>query len=234
LARGKRYSAGAEAIDQDRQYPSNEAVELVKGAATAKFDETIEVHIRLGVDPRQADQQIRGTIQLPHGTGKAVRVAVFAQGEKVKEAEEAGADIVGLEDLAAKVEKGEIDFEAAIATPDVMSTVGKIGKILGPRGLMPNPKVGTVTFDVAKAVSAIKSGKVEYKVDKFGISHVSVGKASFTAEQLDENYTMLIDEIMRVKPASSKGRYIKSIAMTSTMGPSVRIAAAKPKDDSDH
>lgn len=227
---GKRYRSVAEAIDQTELYPPVKALELAKNSAKAKFDETIEVHIRLGIDPRQAEQQVRGTAQLPHGTGKTVRIAVFAQGEKVKEAEEAGADIVGLDELAAQVEKGVIDFDAAIATPDVMGVVGKLGRVLGPRGIMPNPKIGTVTFDVGKAVRDIKAGKVEYRNDKFGICHVPIGKASFELGSLIENYSALLDEVTRAKPAASKGRYLKSIALASTMGPSVKVDTAKVKD----
>jgi large subunit ribosomal protein L1 len=226
----KRWKAGHELVDPDKLYTPLEAVRLVKETAKAKFDETVEVHLRLGIDPRQADQNIRGTVALPNGTGKEVRVAVFAQGDKAREAETAGADKVGAADLVAKIEKGEIDFDVAIATPDMMGVVGKIGKILGPRGLMPNPKSGTVTFEVAKAVKDVKGGKIEYRVDKTAISHCILGKASFTEKQLVENYQTLLEEIIRAKPAAAKGRYIKSIALSSTMGPGIMVDPAKVRD----
>jgi large subunit ribosomal protein L1 len=208
---------------EDRTYPPKEAVKLIKELPHAKFDETVEVHIRLGIDPRQADQQIRGTVSLPHGTGKTVRVAVFAQGDKAREAEAAGADFVGAQDLADKIQKGWTDFDATIATPDIMSIAGKLGKILGPRGLMPNPKTGTVTFDVGKTVKDIKAGKIEYRVDKFGIVHTIIGKVSFSEEALIENYSALLNEITKAKPATSKGRYLKSISFSSTMSPGIDI-----------
>lgn len=228
MKKGKKYRQAAESVDRTKLYPPAEALALAKQTATAKFDETIEVHVKLGIDPRQADQQVRGTIVLPHGTGSSKRVAVFAQGDKAREAEQAGADVVGGEDLAERIQGGWFNFDAAVATPDMMSVVGKLGKVLGPRGLMPNPKTGTVTMDVGKAVSEIKAGKVEYRVDKFGISHVVVGKASFSEEQLIENYTALMEEIVRAKPAAAKGRYLKSVAVASTMGPGVHIDTGKP------
>jgi len=226
----KNLAKARQEIDRDRLYSPLEAVRLAKKLSTAKFDETVEVHIRLGVDPRQANQQVRGTVVLPHGTGKKVRVAVFAQGEKAKEAQEAGADIVGADDLIEKVQKGELDFDAAIATPDMMGKVGKVGKILGPRGLMPNPKAGTVTFDVGKAVKDIKAGKVEYRVDKYGIVHLVIGKVSFDEKALVENYATLIDELIRAKPAAAKGRYLKSIALTTTMGLSIKVDPLKVRN----
>ncbi|MCL5292324.1 MAG: 50S ribosomal protein L1 [Actinobacteria bacterium] len=228
--KGKKYREAVEKIDREKLYPPLEAVRLLKDVANAKFDETVEAHIRLGVDPRKADQQVRGTVLLPHGTGRTVKVAVFAQGDKAREAEEAGADIVGANDLAEKVEKGFFDFDVAIATPDMMSTVGKLGKLLGPRGLMPNPKAGTVTFDIGKAVKDVKAGKIEYRVDKFGIIHAPVGKVSFEVEKLVENYGALLDEIIRAKPAAAKGRYLKTITVTSTMGPGIKIDTTRTRD----
>jgi large subunit ribosomal protein L1 len=212
-----------EKVEADKLYAPLEAATLAKEIATAKFDETFEAHIRLGIDTRQADQQVRGSISLPHGTGKTVRVAVFAEGEKAREAEEAGADVVGSDELVAKINGGFLDFDAAVATPDMMSKVGRLGKILGTRGLMPNPKLGTVTNDVAKIISELKAGRVEYRADKFGICHVPIGKISFSAEQLTENYGALLDEINRVKPSSAKGRYLKSITLASTMGPGFHV-----------
>jgi large subunit ribosomal protein L1 len=193
----------------------------------AKFDETVDCAIRLGVDPKQADQQVRGTVGLPAGTGKPVRVLVFAKGEKIKEAESAGADFVGVEDLVEKIQGGWVEFDVAVATPDVMSTVGRLGRVLGPRGLMPNPKAGTVTFDITKAVREIKAGKIEYRTDKFGIIHAGIGKASFTEEQLLQNFNSLIEAIVRAKPASSKGQYLKTITLSTTMGPAVKVDPAK-------
>lgn len=210
-------------IKKDTFYAPLAATRLVKEIAQAKFDETIEAHIRLGVDTRQADQQVRGSISLPHGTGKQVRVAVFAEGEKAREATEAGADVVGSDDLVALIQGGMLDFDATVATPDQMSKVGKLGKILGTRGLMPNPKLGTVTNDVAKIVGELKAGRVEYRADRYGICHVPIGKASFEAEMLTENYGTLLDEIVRVKPASAKGRYLKSITLAATMSPGVPV-----------
>jgi large subunit ribosomal protein L1 len=228
VSKGKKYRKAAESVDKTKVYAPAEAVALAKQTATAKFDETIEAHIKLGIDPRQADQQVRGTVVLPHGSGQSKRVIAFAQGDKAREAESAGADVVGGEDLAEKIQGGWLEFDAAVATPDMMSVVGKLGKILGPRGLMPNPKTGTVTMDVGQAVSEIKAGKVEYRVDKFGISHVVIGKASFTEEQLLENYNALIEEIVRAKPSAAKGRYLKSIAVASTMGPGIHVESGKP------
>lgn len=220
---GKNYRDSLKKIEEGKYYRPLPAMELAKECSKAKFDETIEMHIRLGIDTRQADQQLRGSIALPNGTGKTVRVAVFAEGDKAKEAEEAGADIVGSDDLVADIQGGMLDFDATIATPDMMSKVGRLGKILGTRGLMPNPKLGTVTNDVSRMVGELKAGRVEYRADKFGIIHVAIGKASFTAEQLTQNYGALLDEIVRVKPSSSKGRYIKSVTITSTMGPGIKV-----------
>ena len=220
---GKTYNAHAQKVDRTTLYSPKDAVALVKELATAKFDETIEVHFRLGVDTRKADQNIRGSISLPNGTGKTVRVAVFAEGEKAREAEAAGADVIGSDDLVAQIQAGEINFDAAIATPNMMGKVGRIGKILGPRGLMPNPKLGTVTMDVAKMVNELKAGRVEYRADRYGICHVPMGKASFDAEKLVENYGALLTEILRVKPSSAKGKYIKSISISSTMGPGIKV-----------
>lgn len=221
--RGKRYEALAELYDKNTQYEIDEAVAIVKKAATAKFDETVELHIKLGVDSRHADQQVRNTVVLPHGTGRDVRVAVFAKGEKVQEALDAGADFAG-EDLVDRVQnEGWMDFDVAIATPDMMGQVGKIGRALGPRGLMPNPKTGTVTMDVAKAVKEAKSGKVEYRTDKQNIVHVPVGKASFTEDQLFDNVKTLLAAVIKDKPASAKGKYLRSVTVTSTMGPGVKI-----------
>ncbi len=223
--KGKRYRAAAEKIDRDRRYPLNDALQtLLDAGGAAKFDESVEVAVRLGVDPRQADQNVRGTVVLPHGTGKTVRVLVFAKGEKAREAEEAGADIVGSEDLIKKIqEEGWLEFDKAIATPDMMGLVGRIGKILGPRGLMPNPKVGTVTFDVSKAVSELKAGKVEYRVEKAGIVHVPIGKGSFGAQKLLDNATALISSLIKAKPAAAKGNYMLSVAVSATMSPGVKI-----------
>jgi large subunit ribosomal protein L1 len=219
---GKNYNAAAERIE-DRPYELGEAVQLVKESAKAKFDETMEIALRLGVDPRHADQMVRGTLVLPHGTGRTLRVLVFAQGEKVKEAEEAGADYVGAEDLAKRIEGGWVDFDAVVSTPDMMKVAGKLGRVLGPRGLMPNPKTGTVTFDVAEAVAEIKAGKIEFRVEKSGIIHAPFGKASFTADQLLENAQALIGAVLRAKPAASKGKYVKSAVISSTMGPGIRL-----------
>src|SRR4249920_1812077 len=220
---GKRYRAAREAIDREQAYTPLAAVRLLKDTPAAKFDETVEAHIRLGLNVRHADQQLRGTIMLPHGIGKDVRVAVFAEGEKAREAEDAGADVVGAADLATKIEEGFLDFDVAIATPDQMSVVGKLGRVLGPRGLMPNPKTGTVTMDVGKAVSDAKAGKLEYRTDRGGNVHLPIGKKSFDERQLAENYAALIDEIMRAKPAAAKGRYIRSVTLASTMGPGIRV-----------
>ncbi len=226
----KRRRAAEETIDSETHYAPAKAVRLVKENATARFDETIEAHIRLGIDPRQADQAVRGTVALPAGTGKEVRVAVFAEGDKAREAEEAGADVVGSDDLVEKVQGGFLDFDQAVATPDLMSKVGRLGKVLGPRGLMPNPKLGTVTMDVGRVVSELKAGKVEYRNDRYGIVHVAIGKGSFEAKELFDNYEALMAEILRVKPASSKGRYLISITVTSTMGPGVKVDTQRTRD----
>jgi large subunit ribosomal protein L1 len=225
----KRFKEAKKTIEEGRFYTPLEAAGLLKEVTTANFDETVEVHIKLGVNPRHADQQVRGTVMLPHGTGKTVRVAVFAKGEKATEAEAAGADLVGAEDLAAQVEGGMLDFDAAIATPDMMGVVGKLGRVLGPRGLMPNPKAGTVTFDVGKAVQDMKGGKIEYRTDKFGVVHLVVGKKSFPAEHLVGNYSEVLGEIIRAKPAAAKGKYLRSITMTSTMGPGIPLDTSKTR-----
>jgi large subunit ribosomal protein L1 len=221
---GKRYTTALKQFDQDKVYEPAEAIETVKSLAKAKFDETVEVSVRLGVDPKHADQQVRGTVVLPHGTGKVARVAVFAKGEKAKEAEAAGADYVGAEDLVEKIQGGWTDFDVAVATPDMMGAVGKLGRILGPKGLMPNPKTGTVTFEVTKAINDIKAGKVEYRVDRTGIVHCPVGKASFESGKLLANYRTLMDAIVRAKPAAAKGTYIKSVVLSSTMSPGVKTS----------
>ncbi len=223
----KRCTEARRALDPGRLYSPLEAVRLLKAMNTANFDETMEVHVKLGVNPRHADQQVRGTMMLPHGTGKTLRVAVFAKGDKATEAEEAGADIVGAEDLATLVEGGMLDFDAAVATPDMMGVVGKLGRILGPRGLMPNPKAGTVTFDVGKAVTDMKAGKIEYRTDKFGVVHVIIGKKSFDERRLVENYGEFLDELIRAKPAAAKGKYLRSITVTSTMGPGIAVDTLK-------
>ncbi|MDQ4029552.1 MAG: 50S ribosomal protein L1 [Actinomycetota bacterium] len=229
MQHGKRYRQAREAIDRERLYTPVEAVRALKDFPGAKFDETVEVHFRLGLNVRHADEQLRGTLMLPHGTGRDVRVAVFAEGEKAKEAEEAGADVVGSADLAKRVEEGFTDFDVAIATPDQMGNVGKLGRILGPRGLMPNPKTGTVTFDIAKAVRDSKAGKLEYRTDRGANVHVSIGKKSFDERALVENYAALVDEIVRAKPAAAKGRYIKQITLTTTMGPGLHVDPARTK-----
>ena len=227
---GKNFRAAAEKVDRSQLYTPLEAVKLVKELAPAKFDETVEAHFRLGIDTRKADQNIRGSISLPHGTGKTVRVAVFAEGAKADAAREAGADVIGSDELIADIQKGEINFDAAIATPNMMAKVGRIGKILGPRGLMPNPKLGTVTMDVAKMVSELKAGRVEYRADRYGICHVPLGKVSFDDQKLVENYAALYTEILRVKPSSAKGKYVKSITLASTMGPGVKVDSAVQRD----
>ena len=224
--RGKRLTAARERIERDSAYDLAAAVDLIKGNATAKFDETVEIAINLGVDPRHADQMVRGVVALPHGTGKALRVAVFAKGDKAKDAEAAGADLVGAEDLAERITKGEIPFDRCIATPDMMAVVGRLGKILGPRGLMPNPKLGTVTPDVAAAVKAAKAGQIEFRVEKAGIVHAGVGKASFTAEALSENIKAFVDTINKAKPSGSKGTYLKRVSLSSTMGPGLKLNVA--------
>jgi large subunit ribosomal protein L1 len=228
--RGKRYGQAAELVDRDQQYPPAEAVRLLKQFPAAKFDETVELALRLGVDPRKAEQMIRGTVNLPHGTGRSVRVAAFAQGDKAREAQEAGADLVGGEDLVNEVLKGSIDFDAAVATPDMMPVVGKAGRVLGPRGLMPNPKAGTVTPDIGKAVRDIKGGKVEYRVDRQGNLHLLIGKRSFEEQRLLENYLTVVDEIIRAKPSTAKGRYLKSVTLSSTMGPGIHIDTNRVRD----
>jgi large subunit ribosomal protein L1 len=221
--RGKRYLQSREKIDRTNRYDLDEGLKLLKETGRAKFDESVDMAIRLGVNPKHPDQMIRGTLVLPHGVGKTVKILVFAKGEKEKEAREAGADMVGAEDLVEKISGGWTDFDKAIATPDLMGMVGKLGKILGPRGLMPNPKVGTVTFDVGRAVKELKAGRVEFKVDKTGIVHTTVGKISFDAEKLKENVLALMEVIARAKPASSKGTYLKSVAISTTMGPGIKL-----------
>lgn len=224
---GKKYETAAKEIDPAALLEPHDAVSLVKKVAPAKFDETVEVAVRLGVDPRHADQQVRGAVVLPHGTGKTSKVLVFAKGEKHKEAENAGADFVGAEDMIEKIQGGWLDFDVAIATPDMMGAVGKLGRVLGPRGLMPNPKTGTVTFDVEKAVNDVKAGKIEYRTDKAGIIHAPIGKVSFDAEKLSDNLHTLIDTLVRAKPSAAKGTYLKSITVSSTMGPGVKINPLK-------
>ena len=230
---GKRYDAARAKIDREKLYAPAEAIQILKSLEAAKFDETVEVHMNLGLNVRHADEQLRGTMMLPHGTGKEARVVVFAEGDKAREAEEAGADAVGSADLAKRVEEGFTDFDVAIATPDQMGNVGRLGRVLGPRGLMPNPKTGTVTFDVAKAVSDAKAGKLEYRTDRGANVHIPIGKRSFGERQLVENYAALIDEIVRAKPAVAKGRYIKKITLTSTMGPGIRVDPSRTRDIAD-
>jgi large subunit ribosomal protein L1 len=227
MAHGKQYRNARSAFDREHEYSPVEGIRLLKAMETAKFDETVEVHFRLGLNVRHADEQLRGTLMLPHGTGKEAKVAVFAEGEKAKEAQEAGADIVGSADLAKRVEEGFTDFDVAVATPDQMGNVGKLGRILGPRGLMPNPKTGTVTMDVAKAVREAKAGKLEYRTDRGANVHVSIGKKSFEERQLVENYAALLEEILRARPAAAKGRYIRQITLTSTMGPGIHVDSQK-------
>mgnify|MGYP000783708028 CR=1 FL=1 len=228
MKKGKKYTEAAKLIDRTMAYDTAEAVALVKKAATAKFDETVEAHIRTGCDGRHAEQQIRGAVVLPHGTGKTVRVLVFAKGDKANEAEAAGADYVGGEELIPKIQNdGWFEFDVVVATPDMMGVVGRLGRVLGPKGLMPNPKAGTVTMDVTKAVNDIKAGKIEYRLDKTNIVHVPVGKASFTEEALQENFNALMDAIVKAKPATLKGQYLKSVTLTTTMGPGVKVSVAK-------
>jgi len=227
VKRGKKRVAVQAKIEAGKLYAPLEALRLAQEVATASFDETVEAHFRLGIDTRQADQQVRGSVVLPHGTGKKVRVAVFAQGDKAREAEEAGADVVGADDLIERIQGGFLEFDATVATPDMMGKVGRLGKILGTRGLMPNPKLGTVTMDVARVVGELKAGKVEYRADKFGIAHVGIGKKSFSDIALVENYAAVLDEILRAKPASSKGRYLKSITVATTMGPGIPVDTLK-------
>lgn len=228
MKHGKKYNEAAKLIDRGTQYEAAEAISLAKKSATAKFDETIEVHIRTGCDGRHAEQQIRGAVVLPNGTGKTVKVLVFAKGDKVNEAEAAGADYVGGDELIPKIQNdGWLDFDVVVATPDMMGVVGRLGKVLGPKGLMPNPKAGTVTMDVTKAVNDIKAGKIEYRLDKSNIIHVPVGKASFSEEQLQQNFDALMEAIVKAKPSALKGQYLKSITLTSTMGPGVKVNTAK-------
>ncbi len=228
---GKKYDDAARTYDRDRLFPPAEAFTMVKAMATKKFDETVEVAFRLGVDPRKADQMIRGTVSLPHGTGKTVRVAVFAAGDQAREAEAAGADVVGADDLVARIEGGFLDFDVTIATPDLMPLVGKLGRQLGPRGLMPNPKTGTVTTDVGRTVEEYKAGRVEYRTDRYGNVHVPVGKASFSVEQLSDNFQAIHDEVVRAKPAAAKGRYIRGVTTSSTMGPGVKVDPTARADE---
>jgi large subunit ribosomal protein L1 len=230
---GKKYADSLKAFDRETFYAPTEAINILKSIAKAKFDETVEVAIRLGVDPRKADQMVRGTVALPSGTGRDIRVAVFAAGPAADEARAAGADIVGADDLAEQIEAGKMDFDLTIATPDMMPLVGRIGRTLGPRGLMPNPKTGTVTTDVGRAVSEFKGGKVEYRTDRFGNVHVQLGKASFTPEQIEANFRAVIDEIQRAKPASAKGRYIRKITVSTTQSPGVRIDIGRLRPDND-
>ncbi len=226
--RGKTYVESAKLVDKNNLYELNEAMDIVLKTAKAKFDETIEIHLKLGVDGRHADQQVRGAIVLPHGTGKTKRVLVFAKGDKVKEAEAAGAEYVGAEELAQKIQSENwFDFDIVVATPDMMGVVGRLGKVLGPKGLMPNPKSGTVTMDIEKAIAEIKAGKVEYRLDKTNIIHSPIGKASFGAEKLNDNFNALVEAIVKAKPAAAKGQYLKSVALVSTMGPSVRLNPTK-------
>ena len=223
---GKRYLASRSRVNREAKYSLDEALDLLKEAAFAKFDETVEVAMRLGVDPKYPDQQVRGSVVLPHGTGKGIRVVVFAKGEKEKEATDAGADFAGSDELVAKIQGGWLDFDKAVATPDMMGAVGKIGKILGPRGLMPNPKVGTVTFDVARAVRDLKGGKVEFRVDKTGTLHSGIGKISFGKEKIRENFLSFFDAIVKAKPAAAKGNYIRTVAVSTTMGPGIKLNAS--------
>jgi large subunit ribosomal protein L1 len=227
---GRRHGEALERVDREREYQPDEAIALVKSLSSAKFDESIEIHVRTGLNVRHADEQLRGTIALPHGLGKDVKVAVFAQGEKAREAEQAGADVVGAQDLAKRIQEGFDDFDVAIATPDLMSVVGQLGRILGPSGKMPNPKVGTVTMDVAKAVEESKSGKVEYRTDRTAIVHLVIGKSSFDDQRLLENYAAVIEELVRAKPSAAKGRYLRTITMTSTMGPGVKVDPSRTRE----
>ncbi len=226
MAHGKKYKAALELFDREKRYSVEEACSIVGKTGKKKFDETVDVAIRLGVDPKHAEQMVRGAVVLPHGIGKAVRVAVFAKGDKAKEAEAAGADVVGAEELAAKVQEGWLDFDKAIATPDMMGVVGRLGKVLGPRGLMPNPKVGTVTTDVARAVRETKAGKVEFRVEKAGIVHAPIGKASFEAKKLQDNVNAVLEVIIKAKPAAAKGVYLKGVSLSTTMGPGIKLDAA--------
>ena len=229
MSRGKAYVAARKQIDREKLYTPVEAINLLKGVSTSRFDETVEAHFRLGLNVRHADQQLRGTMMLPHGTGRTQRVAVFAEGDKAREAEEAGADVVGAAELGQRIEEGFTDFDVAIATPDMMGVVGKLGRVLGPRGLMPNPKTGTVTFEVGKAVRDAKAGKLEYRTDRGANVHISIGKKSFSEQQLVENYAALLEEILRAKPSAAKGRYIQGVTLTSTMGPGIHVDPAKTR-----
>jgi large subunit ribosomal protein L1 len=226
--RGKKYQTALEKIDRATLYEPAEALRLVQEAAPAKFDETVEVSVKLGIDVRHADQQVRGAVVLPNGTGKSRKVLVFAKGDKAQEAVDAGADYVGADDMVEKIQGGWMDFEVTVATPDMMSMVGRLGKLLGPRGLMPNPKTGTVTFDIGRAVKEIKAGKIEYRADKTGIIHAPIGKVSFTRESLVENFATLMDVVARAKPAAAKGQYLKSVTVSSTMGPGIRVSSQRP------
>jgi len=228
--RGKRYQESISKVDREREYTPADAIKLLKELPAAKFDETVEVAFRMGVDPRKADQMIRGTVSLPHGTGRSVRVAAFAQGDKAREAQEAGADLVGGDDLVNEIIKGNIDFDAAVATPDMMSVVGKAGRVLGPRGLMPNPKTGTVTNDIGKAVRDIKAGRLEYRVDRQGNLHLVIGKRSFDERHLLDNYLAVVDEVIRAKPSTAKGKYINTVTVSSTMGPGIKIDPNRVRD----
>ncbi|NMC27795.1 MAG: 50S ribosomal protein L1 [Syntrophomonadaceae bacterium] len=223
LKRGKKYEDAVKKIDRSKLYEPGEALSLVKEIAVAKFDETVEAHVKLGVDPRHADQQVRGTVSLPHGTGKTLKVLVFAKGEKQKEAEAAGADFVGAEDLAEKIQGGWFDFDVAVATPDMMAVVGRLGKILGPRGLMPNPKAGTVTFDIERTIKELKAGRIEFRVDKTSIVHVPIGRVSFEVEKLQENLNAFAEALLKAKPAAAKGQYMRSVNICSTMGPGIKV-----------
>ena len=231
MKRSKSYTGVAEKVDKGKLYPPTEAIEFAKANAKAKFDETVDVAMRLGVDPRKADQMVRGTVNLPNGTGKTARVLVFATGERAEQAKAAGADEVGADELIEKVLGGYLDFDAAVATPDLMGKVGRLGRVLGPRGLMPNPKTGTVTVDVAKAVSDIKGGKIEFRVDRHANLHFLIGKSSFSTKQLSENYFAALDEVLRLKPSASKGRYLRNIAFSTTMGPAVPVDPNKTRPD---
>lgn len=231
MFRGKKYQESVKLVDKTKLYDPSEALDLVQKISKAKFDESVEVHAKLGVDPRHADQQVRGVVVLPHGTGKTLKVLVFAKGEKAKEAEAAGADFVGAEELVTKIQSENwFDYDVVVATPDMMGVVGRLGKVLGPKGLMPNPKSGTVTFDIAKAINEIKAGKVEYRVDKTAIVHVAIGKVSFGTEKLADNFRTLMEAVVKAKPAAAKGTYLKSVVLTSTMGPSVRVNPARVTD----
>ncbi len=231
MFRGKKYQESAKLVERNRLYDPKEAMELVQQTAKAKFDESVEIHVKLGVDPRHADQQVRGVVVLPHGTGKTLRVLVFAKGDKAKEAEAAGADFVGAEELVTKIQSENwFDYDVVVATPDMMGVVGRLGKVLGPKGLMPNPKSGTVTFDISKAISEIKAGKVEYRVDKTSIVHVGIGKVSFGTEKLGDNFRTLMEAVVKAKPSAAKGTYLKSVVVVSTMGPAIRVNPARVTD----